>query len=421
MTPRTPATAGRAADRADHRAPAPSLSESDDEAPRRTRDRRDRRPATPRGVEARWTGGAWRYRARRVVAGQVRTGPLRLDLDQAVADRQVLDERAGAFRRAADLTLGEALAEVVAAARDRGVQPITLSKTYDCHRAFLERELGADTPLCDLAEPAPLRAFLRRLVDAGRSPSTVWTKDSWMLGRAFEVAGLPNPIPALRRELGRVGRFKRQPARPVVLSMLEIGRLLARIRRGEVQPGRAVPDAAEREVAADLVELLAGTGARRGELARVAVDDVDLDAGRVWIGSPKDRSNPRHVEVPTASRPALVRLVERARRMQLAGDNPDRLLVPGGEAELERLFRRWQQLLGEPRLSGRVLRRSFLTAAAGATPDLVSLMRAAGHRSAATTSRYVVAAGRQQRDLADAIGDHLHTSTNTNTNEEIAR
>lgn len=30
MTPRTPATAGRAADRADHRAPAPSLSESDD-------------------------------------------------------------------------------------------------------------------------------------------------------------------------------------------------------------------------------------------------------------------------------------------------------------------------------------------------------------------------------------------------------
>jgi integrase len=407
MTSDSRPASGPAADHPAAPAPAPAHTESDDGAPRsRARDRRDRRPATPAGVEVRWTRAGWRYRARRVVGGQARTGPLRANVDQAAADRQVLDERAGAFRRAADLTLGEALAEVVAAARDRGVQAATLAKTYQTHARFLERELGAATPLCDLADPAPLRAFLRRVVDAGRSPSTAWGKDAWLLGRALEQAGLPSPVPALRRELSRVGRFKRAPARLVVLTMTEVRDLLGRIRRGDVAPGRTVPDAAECEIAADLVELLAATGVRRGELARVALADVEV--GRVWIAAPKDRGHPRNLEVPAATRPALDRLVARARQMQVSGENPGRLLVPGGEAELERTFRRWQQLLGEPRLCGRVLRRSFLTACAGATNDVLSVMRAAGHKHMSTTARYIVAAGQQQRELADAIGNQLH-------------
>lgn len=121
-----------------------------------------------------------------------------------------------------------------------------------------------------------------------------------------------------------------------------------------------------RALESDVLEVLAVTGARRGEFARVRLEDVELEAGRVWIGSPKDRSNPRHAEVSSSSLEALERLAAHAAAMVRAAENPARLLIPDGEDELERILRRWQRLLEEPRLSGRTLRRSFLTAAAGA-------------------------------------------------------
>jgi integrase len=368
-----------------------------------SRDRRDRRPSTERGIEPVWSGGRWRFRARVQVGRRATVGRLRDDQAEAAADRALLEQHGSAFRAAKGLRLGEALDQVLAEARRRGVAQNTL-RALRSHARWLGTRLGVDRPLGELAVAEIVQDLVVEARQAGRAASTIWRKDCRLLSQAFGLAELPDPVPAVRKAMQRTALGKIVEPRLVFFDLAEIGPLIDRIRSGPVAVGRVAPDPETRAADADLIEFLATSGARVGEACRIRVEDVDLARGRVDVLAAKDRSHPRALPVPARARPALQRLVERARAATAAGENPGRLLLPDGERGLEAVFRRWRSLLEEGRLSGRNLRRSYLTGLATAGASLNAIMALAGHRRASTTSRYVAAAGRELDDLAERVG-----------------
>lgn len=404
MTRAARTTTGPGADRPAPAGTVPLPTESN-RTPR-TRDRRDRRPSTQPGVEATWSGGRWRFRARVRVAGRTRVGRLRDDQALAVADRALLAQHDAAFRSARGLTLREALDQVLAAARRRGVAPNTLAATAS-HARFLERELGGQRALAALADADIVQDLVLRARGLGRAAATIWRKDLRLLSAALALAELPDPVPAVRRAMQRTAVGKIAEPRLVVFDLAELAALIGRVRTGAVVAGRTAPDPAICERDADVLELLAVTGARVGEVCRVQLADVDLPRGRVHVRLAKDRGHPRALPVPTRARAGLDRLVGAARAAVVAGTNPDRVLLPDGERGLEAVFRRWRSLLSEPRLCGRNLRRTYLTGLATTGASLNAIMALAGHRRASTTSRYVAAAGRELDDLAERFADAL--------------
>ncbi len=368
--------------------------------------RRDRRPERRfAGIEARWQDGRWRWRARQKRAGRAAVGPWRDEQHAAAKDRIAIEERAGAFRAARGRTLGQALEAVTEEARRRGVSERTLVGMFDSHRRYVARVLGADVALAELVDGQRIRAFVVAAARAGRAGNTIWGKDLWIVSRAFRLAGLPDPIPELRREMR--ANVKRVPAEITFLEAGELRELLQRMRTGAVAAGRRAPPPHVCERDADLVELLAQTGIRAGELGRVRVADVDLRRAKVRVRFAKDRGHPRTLELPATARVLLERIVARAKT---AGEQ---LVLRNGERLVGRRLRCWQTLLSEPRLTARNLRHSYATnllQAAGATPTEV--MDALGHRRMSTTSRYVAAVGVRAKELAEKLATALRGEGN---------
>ena len=368
-----------------------------------------RRPARRfSGIEARWSPGdrSWRWRARLVAGGRVNVGPLRDSQEHAAADRAELESRVGAFRRAEGITLGAALDQVVLAAERRGVLERTVRDDYQVRQRFLERMLPRETPLLELATVDRLLEFVQRARKLGRSAATI-RRDLWMLGCAFRDQRLPDVVQEVRRAVRDT--LKAAPARTEYLSTQAVREILRRIRAGDTVDGQLPPSSEQCQADADVIELLAVTGIRAGELGRVRVRDVEFDPPRLHVREPKDRGNPRVCDLPTASLAMLRRVVDRAR--ERPGDTRraiDRLLFPGSERLVGETCSRWRRLLGLDLLHGRALRHSFSTAAAldgGAA--LNELMELAGHRRAATTSRYTHAVGARRREIVERVGSAL--------------
>jgi len=173
---------------------------------------------------------------------------------------------------------------------------------------------------------------------------------------------------------------------------------VAASRRGRVLelPGR------ERD--ADLVELLALTGIRAGELGRVRLGDFDDQRRQVLLVS-KDRGHPRALEVVGRLRPILDRLRADAIARDGAGDAV--LIFPNSMARLSDLFARWKRRLGDDRLCGRTLRHSFVTGLhySGAQP--VEVRGLAGHRHLSTTDRYTHEISPRRVQVLEAWQDRL--------------
>lgn len=127
----------------------------------------------------------------------------------------------------------------------------------------------------------------------------------------------------------------------------------------------------------DVLTVVALTGLRRSELARVECDHVRFRTNHlVVVGKTGTRVVPLS---PDAIDP-LKRLIATAK---------GKPLVDGGEAEIDKLFRDVRRATNERRLHPHALRHTFGTALirSGVRPDVV--MRLMGHRSITTTLLYV--------------------------------
>lgn len=147
----------------------------------------------------------------------------------------------------------------------------------------------------------------------------------------------------------------------------------------------------ERPRDADMVLVVAYTGLRRSELARLEAKDIQLDAGVLWVDGKVRR---QAVPIPTD-------IVEPLKRMMAA--RPTGPLVPGGPPHISYRFERIAKHLGDPRFRTHTLRHSLATmlVRAGERADVVQhLMR---HKTWQQTLRYYHVASQELRSAASRI------------------
>lgn len=159
---------------------------------------------------------------------------------------------------------------------------------------------------------------------------------------------------------------------------------------------------AEGEPWADAFNMLLFTGARRGSVAGMRWEDVDLPAG-IWTIPAKIAKNKTATPLPLTE-PAIVLLEQRMKRR--AGEP---WVFPSivGDGHLVGLPKAWARILKRAEITGlRIhdVRRSVGTALArtGASPHIIAT--GLGHRSIASAKAYVRLAGEDaRRALGEAV------------------
>lgn len=384
---------------------------------RNSKPRRKPRPKTVyRGIEAVWSPvrGAWCWRARKewTIAGVRvrRVGTLRLTQLLAHQDYLRLGEHTAAVPRHVQ-TLTQALDLVAAEDREHGLPAATTEAMVRGHGRALLRFFGPDYDLAQLDEAA-VRRYVTTSLEQGRSPNTIGGHDWTCLRRCCGIIGAHDVVAmlgTLRKRLLK-SALKRVPPQMAWFTVDEVKAILAAMRRRPVltaqnHRARIRPEVADAD--ADLVQLLVTTGVRALELGRVTLADVSR--GELRIARAKDRGHPRIIPIGDDLAPIVARLEATARA--LAGPTTPRELVPlihDARNAINRTCRRWQRILHEPRLSGRALRHSLVTAVIATGGTSGDAMAAAGHRSLRTTERYVHALSSRpaetRRRVASAFG-----------------
>lgn len=363
-----------------------------------------------RGVRVLFRAGRWRYRAAITVEGKRIVGPLREDPESAHRDYLGLAARATAPVRAV-VTLQQGLQAVLAEQQARGrASERSRASTASVCEALL-RAWEPDLVLADLTAE-DLDWYVTSAVGAGRSLTTVIEKDLPVLRGALKSAGIRWPA-----EFSTPRKPRRVMA---VLTSDEVARLLEGVRSRPIRDRRGNPlSLAARAHHADIMELLYLTGLRAGELARITVADIDLSRCTIKVRNHKDagaalQASEETLALGEESRDLLARLVASAApaaRARGDGQRPASMrLIPGGELYLSTMFARWAKRLGEPRLCGRTLRHSFVSATLQLTGDLAMTRDLARHRSVQTTARYVHALTQQQRETRAALAGLLKAS-----------
>jgi integrase len=298
------------------------------------------------------------------------------------------------------VTLGEGLAAVLAEQAMRGrASPRSRAATEATTRVLLSA-WQPELPLASITS-RELDWYLQAAIAKGRSITSVLQKDIPLLRRAMMLGGASWPVDWVRPRL---------PRRPMsVLTPQEVRLILDRLR----EP--TAPDPASQVRAtwldarahhADLIELLWLTGLRSGELARLTLGDVDPQRCCLRVTNHKDAgvldASVDEIQLPESAQALLERLVARAKG---GSSRPadSRKLIPGGEHFLDLALKRIGARLGEPRLSGRTLRHSFVSAVLQTTGDMALTRDLARHRSVATTTRYVHALQGDQRAARAAL------------------
>lgn len=179
----------------------------------------------------------------------------------------------------------------------------------------------------------------------------------WMVRRGIVPT---NPI-------GEVDWPSPQDTRPDVFTEPELVAILARI----TDPW-----------ANALSTLIACSGLRRAEVARMRVVDVDAENRIIWTHG-KTRSQPQPFAEDADA--AVTTLLEHAKDREH--------VVPGATDKARRetiaeTFRHWQKKLGEPRWHPHALRHSLVTIMLRKGVPAATVQRTARHASYATTQRY---------------------------------
>ena len=365
------------------------------------------------GIECVWsaTRRAWCWRARRnwTVAGKrvVRVGPPRLTQQSAHADYLALDQDAAPVPGGLD-TLGEALDLVRKSMEDDGIPETSITSLVDGHGGQLLAFWPRETVLADIDGPS-VKRFVVRAKAEGRSATTLSDKDLPLLTRCFRALGLVSPVPDVVKVLKRSLLKKEKPVMQFFTTD-ELREIFERMRARPLRnrQGHLVQlDEAEATFHADLVQLLALTGLRAGgELERLTLGSIRH--GVITVQS-KDRGNVRTIAVDELLLPVIERLEARARATVKPTTPRDQVpLIARCKGTVQRCWRIWRKILNEPRLCGRTLRHSSVTAVLSTHGTSLDAMEHAGHKSLRTTDRYVHALSSRPADrrkrVAQAMG-----------------
>jgi integrase/recombinase XerD len=194
---------------------------------------------------------------------------------------------------------------------------------------------------------------------------------------------------------------------PGTLTPTEVDRLLALPARGDATP-KALRDVA-------LLEVLYATGMRVSEVARVTLDDLDLEAGTVRClgkGS-KERVMPLYAEAIAAVRTYL----ERGRPALLGHNTQERTLFlnPRGERLTRQglwlIIKGYARELGlEDRVTPHTLRHSFATHMLNGGAGLREVQKLLGHANISTTQVYTHISREHLREVYDSAHPRAHSS-----------
>lgn len=353
--------------------------------------RRGRRPKKPRrqfpGIEAVWSGGRWQWRGRMSIDGRPKVGPVR-ELQQDAHDDNRKMKREAAKLPSKVLTLAQALDAAIALDRQKGsYDEATIARQHESHRAYLEKFwVASETAVTDITK-SEVVWFIREAREKGRHDNTLLQKDLPLLAAALRAAGVDDTPVHEAREQAKVHYVKPKMA---LLLPGQLAKILQRIRTEEFRDKRGgLIHIRARERHADILQVVAMTGVRPGELGRITADNVDMEQRTIRVAVAKDRTHPRDLEIVPELVEPVRRLVAEALRRHLRGDNPGKLLVPGGMNYVANLCRRWKDRLGVKVLSGRALRHTFLTGVAYLTKSKAEIRDVGGHSSLKSSDRYV--------------------------------
>jgi integrase/recombinase XerC len=139
-----------------------------------------------------------------------------------------------------------------------------------------------------------------------------------------------------------------------------------------------------------MIEVLLGTGIRLGELAALAIDDIDLDAKHLRV---RAKGNVIQIKFIKTDLRTLLRRYLAERRRQGRPDCEALFLSNRGtrlcQRQIANRFAYWLKQAGiDKHLTPHGLRHTFATHLYSATNDLLLVQRALGHRDISTTQIY---------------------------------
>ena len=360
-------------------------------------------------VQRRVTSAGVRFRAHLMIDGRRVYGTGRMTIEEAEAD--VIDMRKRADESAEEVELltfkgatKMLLEHTAAKLRSEGT-----SRFYSDHVAVLLAAFKPDLPLHAI-RPADVEKFIALRLKRDKVTAATVRHDLATLRRIFSLALAKKHLPAGHRSpVAQVEMPAAGKPRLDFYTMDEL-RSLTSIMRASGLPH------ADRD--ADIVWLLALSGLRLGELARLQVRDIDAKAGLIHV---RGKTARREVQMGADLRAIAARWV--------VGRKRDAPLVPLGKDEpararsIQRIFCRWagkedlRTRKGKPRpaaeqrlpkelaerLRPHVLRHTYATSLLRAGARAHDVQALIGHRTPMMLARYTHAVGADLRRTADLL------------------
>jgi integrase len=306
------------------------------------------------------------------------------------------DARQSARRIAGELAQGIDPIALLKAARARKVTLADLWPAYLAHLKQRNRTWARDQERWETAvSPALAR---KALSDIGRADCQALI-DKIGVNRPISANRVASFLSAFLNFAVRTDRLLVNPAKGLIRFREEARARI--IKSDELQRLLSAIDA-EGEPWADAFKMLLFTGARRGSVAGMRWEDIDL-ASAIWTIPAKIAKNKTATPLPLTE-PALALLRQ---RMKYRAGEPWVFPSPVGDGHLVGLPKAWARILKRAEITGlRIhdVRRSVGTALArtGASPHIIAT--GLGHRSIASAKAYVRLAGEDaRRALGDAV------------------
>ena len=246
----------------------------------------------------------------------------------------------------------------------------------------ISRILGDDFKLTDFSRSV-LRDLTFNLEDYGHSDATInriIAAYSTVLNHCNEEEVIDVPVPRIprRKEIaGRPNYFTKEQVNSIVDHLNYTSR-------------------------ADIVRFAALTGGRQGELLKLQVKDIDLDAGLIYFGGRPGFNTKtgdwRTVPIHTHLAPVIDRRIN--------GAPPDALVFDEWHTrdQLLRKFKQWVRDVGiEPHYVFHCLRHSFATWHIEANTPIRVLMDLMGHKKIETTLRYAKATDKARTEAISSF------------------
>lgn len=349
-----------------------------------------KRPIVPRqfrGVRVVWTGRQFKFRGVAEVSGERLVGPLRTDAASAHQDYLSLCARRAA-PTSQPTSLGQAIDRLLLLKRQSGTAGERWLRTFSQMCDLLREAWDPSTPARTI-DAAEITWFVGAMRERGYSANTIAQKMLPTLRATLRVAGVVWPTVG-------VPRVSTTPPIMDFFTLEEVGAVLARIESHPNHTGLGGEPHRQRFV--DVVRFMTFTGARLGEVERLRVGHIDLERRTALLTNNKAGGRRDLVYWPATLDESMARLVARA---------ADGVLVPNCKGWTTACFARWKRLLEEPRLSGRTLRHTFVSAVLETSRDLAVTRDAARHSSLTMTNRYVHAASEKKLAVVDQLALRL--------------